>query len=120
MPRLRPLVARSRRLLTLSARLPSPLPRPRMPRQHIMIDLGTGNNNKINWAMNDKQEFVDIVEVVSRCYIAFFGCRGFVRAGGGDERQVPPPRPACQRCVTARQRCCCTSQILLLCRSWLW
>jgi hypothetical protein len=30
-----------------------------------MIDLGTGNNNKINWAMNDKQEFVDIVEVVS-------------------------------------------------------
>ena len=23
--------------------------------QHIMIDLGTGNNNKINWAMNDKQ-----------------------------------------------------------------
>ena len=23
--------------------------------QHIMIDLGTGNNNKINWAMEDKQ-----------------------------------------------------------------
>lgn len=34
--------------------------------QHIMIDLGTGNNNKINWAMNDKQEFIDIVEVVYR------------------------------------------------------
>ncbi len=33
--------------------------------QHIMIDLGTGNNNKINWAMNDKQEFIDIVETVS-------------------------------------------------------
>jgi hypothetical protein len=31
-----------------------------------MIDLGTGNNNKINWAMNDKQEFIDIVEVVYR------------------------------------------------------
>lgn len=31
-----------------------------------MIDLGTGNNNKINWAMNDKQEFIDIVETVSR------------------------------------------------------
>ena len=28
------------------------------PQQHIMIDLGTGNNNKINWAMSDKQEFV--------------------------------------------------------------
>jgi DIM1 family U5 snRNP protein len=32
--------------------------------QHIMIDLGTGNNNKINWAMTDKQEFIDIVETV--------------------------------------------------------
>ncbi|XP_051187398.1 uncharacterized protein [Lolium perenne] len=34
--------------------------------KHIMIDLGTGNNNKINWAMKDKQEFVDIVETVYR------------------------------------------------------
>jgi len=32
--------------------------------KHIMIDLGTGNNNKINWAMDSKQEFIDIVEVV--------------------------------------------------------
>ena len=41
------------------------LPCPALPfAQHIMIDLGTGNNNKINWAMNDKQEFVDIVETV--------------------------------------------------------
>ncbi|TVU30293.1 hypothetical protein EJB05_21903 [Eragrostis curvula] len=34
--------------------------------KHIMIDLGTGNNNKINWAMKDKQEFIDIVETVYR------------------------------------------------------
>ncbi|GBF95271.1 thioredoxin [Raphidocelis subcapitata] len=34
--------------------------------KHIMIDLGTGNNNKINWAMNNKQEFIDIVETVYR------------------------------------------------------
>ncbi|OMH86425.1 Thioredoxin-like protein 4A [Zancudomyces culisetae] len=34
--------------------------------KHIMIDLGTGNNNKINWAIQDKQEFIDIVEVVYR------------------------------------------------------
>ncbi len=34
--------------------------------KHIMIDLGTGNNNKINWAMNDKQEFIDVVETVYR------------------------------------------------------
>jgi hypothetical protein len=32
--------------------------------KHIMIDLGTGNNNKINWAMTDKQEFIDIVETI--------------------------------------------------------
>ncbi|KAF7031753.1 hypothetical protein CFC21_043033 [Triticum aestivum] len=34
--------------------------------KHIMIDLGTRNNNKINWAMKDKEEFVDIVETVYR------------------------------------------------------
>ncbi|CAK55719.1 unnamed protein product (macronuclear) [Paramecium tetraurelia] len=34
--------------------------------KHMMIDLGTGNNNKINWAMNDKQEFIDIVEIIYR------------------------------------------------------
>jgi hypothetical protein len=31
--------------------------------KHMMIDLGTGNNNKINWAMTEEQEFIDIVEV---------------------------------------------------------
>lgn len=31
-----------------------------------MIDLGTGNNNKINWALNNKQEMIDIIEVVYR------------------------------------------------------
>lgn len=34
--------------------------------KHIMIDLGTGNNNKINWAFEDKQEMIDIVETVYR------------------------------------------------------
>jgi len=33
--------------------------------RHIQIDFGTGNNNKINWVMNNKQEFIDIVET---CY----------------------------------------------------
>lgn len=32
--------------------------------KHMMIDLGTGNNNKINWALEDKQELLDILEVV--------------------------------------------------------
>lgn len=34
--------------------------------KHIMIDLGTGNNNKINWALGSKQEMIDIIEVVYR------------------------------------------------------
>ncbi|KAK6590702.1 mitosis DIM1 [Cryptosporidium xiaoi] len=34
--------------------------------KHIMVDLGTGNNNKINWPLNNKQEFIDIVETVYR------------------------------------------------------
>ena len=32
--------------------------------KHIMIDLGTGNNNKINWPMNNTQEFIDVVTTV--------------------------------------------------------
>ena len=32
--------------------------------KHMMVDLSTGNNNKINWAMDDKQELIDIIEAV--------------------------------------------------------
>lgn len=32
--------------------------------KHIMVDLGTGNNNKINWPLTVKQELIDIIEVV--------------------------------------------------------
>mmetsp|Transcript_22667 Transcript_22667/g.69685 ORF Transcript_22667/g.69685 Transcript_22667/m.69685 type:complete len:143 (-) Transcript_22667:1154-1582(-) len=34
--------------------------------KHIMIDLGTGNNNKINWALTNTQELIDILETVYR------------------------------------------------------
>lgn len=34
--------------------------------KHVCIDLGTGNNNKINWAIRDKNEFIAIVETVYR------------------------------------------------------
>ncbi|WFD38017.1 U4/U6-U5 snRNP complex subunit dib1 [Malassezia japonica] len=34
--------------------------------KHIMIDLGTGNNNKINWAIDSKQEMIDLIETVYR------------------------------------------------------
>lgn len=32
--------------------------------KHMMVDLGTGNNNKINWVLDDKQELIDLVETV--------------------------------------------------------
>ncbi|KAH7395034.1 thioredoxin-like protein-like protein 4A [Phaeosphaeria sp. MPI-PUGE-AT-0046c] len=31
--------------------------------KHIQVDFGTGNNNKINFEIQNKQELVDIVEV---------------------------------------------------------
>jgi DIM1 family U5 snRNP protein len=34
--------------------------------KHMMIDLGTGNNNKINWPITNKQEMIDILEAVYR------------------------------------------------------
>ncbi len=34
--------------------------------KHIMIDLGTGNNNKITWPITVRQELIDIIEVVYR------------------------------------------------------
>merc|ERR1711936_86937 len=34
--------------------------------KHIMIDLGTGNNTKITWAIEEKQELIDLAEVVYR------------------------------------------------------
>src|SRR5574343_403875 len=35
--------------------------------KHIMVDFGTGNNNKLNFLIPDKQELIDIFEVA---YIA--------------------------------------------------
>jgi len=34
--------------------------------KHILCDLGTGNNNKINFLIEDKQELIDIIETVYR------------------------------------------------------
>lgn len=31
-----------------------------------MIDLGTGNNNKVNFELENKQEMIDIIETVYR------------------------------------------------------
>lgn len=32
--------------------------------KHMMIDFGTGDNNKIKWPISEKQELIDIIEVV--------------------------------------------------------
>lgn len=55
-----------RRCCTTPNLLESDLTQPFLAPQHIMIDLGTGNNNKINWPMEDKQEMIDIIETVYR------------------------------------------------------
>lgn len=34
--------------------------------KHMMIDFGTGDNNKIKWPISDKQEMIDIIETVYR------------------------------------------------------
>lgn len=32
--------------------------------RHMMCDFGTGNNNKLNWVLEDKQELIDIIETI--------------------------------------------------------
>ena len=61
--------------------------------KHIQIDLGTGNNNKVNWAMDDKQEFIDIVEVV---YTGARKGRGGRKFKSADPWSLRKGYPACQ------------------------
>ena len=37
--------------------------------RHVMLDLGTGDNNKINWVLNDPDDLKKIIEVVYNCVI---------------------------------------------------
>ncbi|CCE61319.1 hypothetical protein TPHA_0A02370 [Tetrapisispora phaffii CBS 4417] len=34
--------------------------------KHMMCDFGTGNNNKMNFNIDDEQELIDIIEVIFR------------------------------------------------------
>lgn len=34
--------------------------------KHIMCDFGTGDNNKLKWVLEDKQELIDIIETIYR------------------------------------------------------
>ena len=45
--------------------------------KHMMIDLGTGNNNKINWPMEDEQELIDIIEVCMRECASSWCCASY-------------------------------------------
>jgi DIM1 family U5 snRNP protein len=34
--------------------------------RHLMVDFGTGDNNKMKWAAKNKQELIDVIEAVYR------------------------------------------------------
>ncbi|ODQ66932.1 4A/4B type thioredoxin-like protein [Nadsonia fulvescens var. elongata DSM 6958] len=34
--------------------------------KHMMCDFGTGDNNKMNWVLEDRQEMIDIIEAIYR------------------------------------------------------
>ena len=46
-----------------------------------MCDFGTGNNNKLNWVLEDKQELIDIIETI---YKGAKKGRGLVVSPKGD------------------------------------
>ncbi|KAL6719138.1 Thioredoxin-like 4A [Lecanora helva] len=37
---------------------------PDFKQMYEMCDFGTGNNNKLNWVLEDKQELIDIIETI--------------------------------------------------------
>lgn len=54
--------------------------------KHMMCDFGTGNNNKLNWVLEDKQELIDIIETI---YKGAKKGRGLVVSPKG--REISPP-----------------------------
>lgn len=50
--------------------------------KHMMCDFGTGNNNKLNWVLEDKQELIDIIETI---YKGAKKGRGLVVSPKGEE-----------------------------------
>jgi U5 snRNP protein, DIM1 family len=71
--------------------------------KHIMIDLGTGNNNKINWAMNDKQV---------RAAVLLTGQRGRQRVLGGKGGCWAFKLHPCGTSIIIQCCCCCCQAIL--------
>jgi hypothetical protein len=55
--------------------------------KHMMCDFGTGNNNKLNWLLEDKQELIDIIETI---YRGVKKGRGLVVSPKGELNFCPP------------------------------
>jgi hypothetical protein len=55
--------------------------------KHMMYDFGTGNNNKLNWVLEDKQELIDIIETI---YRGAKKGRGLVVSPKGELNFCPP------------------------------
>jgi len=54
--------------------------------KHMMCDFGTGNNNKLNWVLEDKQELIDIIETI---YKGAKKGRGLVVSPKGKDAHAP-------------------------------
>lgn len=54
--------------------------------KHMMCDFGTGNNNKLNFGIDDKQELIDIMECI---YKGAKKGRGLVPSPKGRHHQCP-------------------------------
>lgn len=60
--------------------------------KHIMVDLGTGNNNKINWPLEDKQELIDIIGLSDIICLSHFSPNPSRRNGLQGSQKRPWPR----------------------------
>ena len=64
-----------------------------------MCDFGTGDNNKLNWVLEDKQELIDIVETIYRG--AKKGRGLVVSPKGAHPTLLPVPRTIRRRSLTS-------------------
>lgn len=87
----------------------------------MMCDFGTGNNNKLNWVLEDKQELIDIIETI---YKGAKKGRGLVVSPKGNSIFVVDLIRACKltnfqttRLDIATRRFCSTGSVCSLARS---
>ncbi|CAI7609896.1 unnamed protein product [Penicillium discolor] len=78
--------------------------------KHMMCDFGTGNNNKLNWVLEDKQELIDIIETI---YKGAKKGRGLVITRPGTDTKHCLPR----RVITLAPASVCIASLRHLRRS---